>query len=239
MGALAGVWATAVVGLLLFVQPQRGKRRFERLKIEVLTDPTARLRFYRRSIVAAWVMTAVVAAIGALAVGAGHDVGLPPAPSSAARSSVWFITVEMAILIPISAVVMRSRKPAVRKLVRRQIGHLQALLPVRREERMWFVGVALTAGFCEEVVYRWFAITYIRWVAPGSSDVAVIVVIGVAFGLAHFYQGRIGVLLTGALGGLFTWFTLQSGSLVPAVVVHSLIDLRVATLPDLTEPEPA
>lgn len=229
--------ATIVVALLLFVQPERGRRRFERLKIEVRTDPTARLRFYRRGIIAAWILTAIVAAIGALAHGAGHPVGLPPAPSTAAQGFVWLLTLELALFIPISALVMRSRNPRIQRLVRRQIGHLRAMLPVSRAERIRFVAVAFTAGICEEVVYRWFAIGYIRWLAPGSSDLLVIVLVAVGFGLAHFYQGRLGVLATGLIGGLFAWLTLQSGSIVPAMIAHVLIDLRVAVLREIPDPE--
>lgn len=238
MGWLAGILATIVVGLLVVVQPRRGKARFLQLQRDVLVDPTARLRFYRRSIAAAWILTGVVALIGLLARAAGHDIGLPPAPSSDARGGVWLITIEMLVLIPITAVVMRSRKPRIQKLVRRQIGHLKAMLPVTREERALFVGVALTAGICEEVVFRWFGITYVRWLAPGSSNAVVIAVIAIVFGLGHLYQGRLGVLVTGAAGAAFTAITLLSGSLLPAIVLHVLIDLRVAVLREITDLDP-
>ena len=152
---------------------------------------------------------------------------------------MWLITIEMIVLIPISAIVMRSRKPRVQRLVRRQIGHLRAILPVTREERTLFVAVALTAGICEEVVFRWFGITYIRWLAPGSSDLVVIVVIGLVFGAGHYYQGKVGVLVTGLAVAMFTFLTLASGSLVPAVIIHALIDLRIAALREIPDPDPA
>lgn len=237
MGVVAGTLATVVVALLVFVQPRRGRARFLKLQQDVLTDPTARVRFYRRGIVAAWIMTGIVVLIGALATVAGHDVALPPAGVES-RSSVWLITIEMIVLLPISALLLRSRKPRIQRLVQRQIGHLRAMLPVTPVERRTFVGVALTAGICEEVVFRWFGITYVRWLVPGSSNLAVIIVIGVVFGLGHLYQGRIGVLMTGGAGALFTWLTLASGSLIPAILIHALIDLRILALRELPEPEP-
>ena len=240
MGVVAGVLATVVVALLVFVQPRRGRARFLQLQIDVLTDPTARARYYRRGIVAAWIMTAVVVAIGLLADTAGHSVALPPPGSSEGRSGGWLITIEMAILLPLSALLLRSRKPAIQRLVERQIGHLRAILPATAAERKLFVGVAFTAGICEEVVFRWFGITYVRWLAPGSSDLLVIVAIGAVFGLAHFYQGKIGVLITGGAGALFTWLTLTTGSLIPAMIIHVLIDLRIVALRPLAmaPPEP-
>ena len=248
LGVLAGVLATVVVLLLVFVQPRRGRARFLKLQQDVLTDPTARVAFYKRGIAAAWILSAIVLLIGLLAHAAGHDVGLPPASARSrsgawgmtlTRSGAWGMTLEMLIVIPLSALLFRSRKAGIQRLLARQIGHLRAILPVSANERRVFVGVALTAGICEEIVFRWFGITYVRWVAPGSSNLTVIVLIGVVFGLAHYYQGRNGVLITGAAGGLFTWLTLASGSLIPAIVIHALIDLRIVALRELPEPDPS
>ena len=58
----------------------------------------------------------------------------------------------------------------------------------------------------------------------------------IAFGLAHLYQGVRGVLLTGVLGAYLAWLTISSGSLLPAMAIHALIDLRVLALPDLGAP---
>jgi len=61
------------------------------------------------------------------------------------------------------------------------------------------------------------------------------VVTAAAFGFAHLYQGTRGVLLTGLVGAYLAWLTLSTGSLLPAIVIHALIDLRVLALPDLDE----
>ena len=185
---------------------------------------------------AAWIMTAIVVAIGLLARAAGHEVGLPPAASASGNALGWTVTVEMLVLIPITALVMRSRKPGIQKFIRRQVGHLWAILPVSRQERTLFVGVALTAGICEEVVFRWFGITYVRWLAPESANLTVALVIGVVFGLGHYYQGKFGVLATGVAGAAFTMLTLSTGSLIPAIIIHALIDLRIVALREVPVP---
>jgi membrane protease YdiL (CAAX protease family) len=41
------------------------------------------------------------------------------------------------------------------------------------------------------------------------------------------------VILTGILGAVFAAMTLAGGTLVPAIIVHALVDLRVLALPDL------
>jgi uncharacterized protein len=53
----------------------------------------------------------------------------------------------------------------------------------------------------------------------------------VAFGLAHAYQGRVGIVTTGVLGGVMAAVYLDTGSLLLPVVLHTLIDLRFLLVP--------
>jgi membrane protease YdiL (CAAX protease family) len=93
--------------------------------------------------------------------------------------------------------------------------------PHTRSELGWFVAVSLTAGFCEEFIFR----GYLIWVfqpAFGLWGAAALSL--VAFGLAHAYQGAKGILSTGLVGALFTAVVLISGSLLPAIALHALVD---------------
>jgi membrane protease YdiL (CAAX protease family) len=47
----------------------------------------------------------------------------------------------------------------------------------------------------------------------------------VVFGILHGYQGRLGILRTGVMGGVLAWGFLASGSLWPPIIAHTLIDL--------------
>jgi membrane protease YdiL (CAAX protease family) len=58
-----------------------------------------------------------------------------------------------------------------------------------------------------------------------------VVIAALAFGLAHAYQGRAGVLTTGVLGGVMAALYLQTGSLLLPVLLHAAIDLRFLLVP--------
>lgn len=64
-----------------------------------------------------------------------------------------------------------------------------------------------------------------------------LVVTSAAFGLAHLYQGLRGVVLTGVVGAVLGSLLISSGSIVPPIVVHALVDLRILALPDLSDPQ--
>lgn len=97
------------------------------------------------------------------------------------------------------------------------------LVPEPGVELAMFICVALSAGFCEELLYRgwlwWFFVdlTGHLWIA--------VVLSAVAFGLAHAYQGRVGIVTAAIAGLLFSVPVLFAKSLVPVQVIHAGIDL--------------
>jgi membrane protease YdiL (CAAX protease family) len=135
-----------------------------------------------------------------------------------------------AVVLAISAVVFYFGGPWIQETLQRQARGFLALLPRTGEERLWFVGLAVTAGCCEELIFRGFGIAYLRWLWPSAPDWALIAITAAAFGFAHLYQGPRGVVLTGLVGAYFAWVVLSTGTLWPAIAIHALLDLRVLAL---------
>ncbi len=106
-------------------------------------------------------------------------------------------------------------------------GRLQALaqriLPQSSGERIPFFALAITAGICEEFLYRGFAMAAIS--RAGLPSWSTVVLSSVLFGLAHLYQGRGGLLGTMILGLLFGVTRITLGNLLPVVVWHIAIDV--------------
>lgn len=100
---------------------------------------------------------------------------------------------------------------------------LRQLIPRTGPERRVFAGLSVVAGFGEELVYRGYLLALLTptlggpWEAVGVSSAA--------FGLLHVYQGAVGIVRTGLLGLLFAVSVVETGSLWPAVVVHTAVDL--------------
>jgi membrane protease YdiL (CAAX protease family) len=106
-----------------------------------------------------------------------------------------------------------------------------ALLPRTARERRLFTLVGLTAGVCEEWLYRGFLLAVGSALTGGLPDWALVGGAAVAFGLAHAYQGLVGIVTTGVLGGVMAALYLGTGSLLLPVVLHAVIDLRFLLVP--------
>jgi uncharacterized protein len=103
----------------------------------------------------------------------------------------------------------------------RRLGRV--LLPHSTGELVSFLGLAVTAGICEEFLYRGFAI--LVFLRLGWPDWLVVLASAALFGFAHLYQGRGGLIGTMILGLVFGMLRIVTGSLIPAVFCHGAVDI--------------
>src|SRR6266576_237651 len=110
-------------------------------------------------------------------------------------------------------------------------GSLQAIaeriLPQSTVELLPYLALAITAGLCEEFLYRGFAMAVLAHL--GLQAWAVVLLSSVLFGLAHSYQGRGGILMTLLIGLILGTSRIAYDSLVPAIFWHSAVDVVAGT----------
>jgi membrane protease YdiL (CAAX protease family) len=107
-------------------------------------------------------------------------------------------------------------------------GAVGALLPHTGAEKAAWMLVAVTVGFCEEVVYRGYLQTQLA-AFTGRASVAVALQ-AVLFGVAHAEQGPAVAVRFAVYGLLFGALARWRRSLVPGIVAHVGIDLASGLL---------
>jgi hypothetical protein len=88
------------------------------------------------------------------------------------------------------------------------------------ELRLW-LALSVTAGCCEEFLFRGYLIWTLQPLLGLWGGAALSLVV---FAVAHAYQGAKGMVAVGAVGAVLTIVVLTFGSLWPAMVMHSIID---------------
>ena len=195
-----------------------------RLARRVEEDPAhARTNTYLWTIGLQWGLTLVLLAWWAYAGRPPGDLGLI-APQGSAR--LWTIVI-CAAAVTFFASQARSvaRSESAQRSVRAQLDSqpsVRVILPSSPREMRTFGAVAVTAGICEEILYRGYLLYYLRSWLPGAAAIVATVA---AFGIAHAYQGRRGILLTGIAGAVAMGLYLFTGSLTASIVLHAVIDL--------------
>jgi len=100
---------------------------------------------------------------------------------------------------------------------------LKKFLPSNRTESIIFILIALTAGICEELLYRgWLQ----NMLSHGIGSVWIGLVLGaVIFGIGHAYQGKMGMVQTGIIGLIFGIVFIITKSLVASQILHVIVDV--------------
>lgn len=99
---------------------------------------------------------------------------------------------------------------------------LKAMLPRTGLEVGLFLLLALTAGICEEMIFRgYLQRQFTAWTGNAAAGIALQ---AVAFGLAHAYQGLNQVLVIVVYGCMFGAFAWWRKSLRPGMMAHFIQD---------------
>ncbi len=108
------------------------------------------------------------------------------------------------------------------------VGDIAALLPRNRSELGYGAALSVNAGIVEELLFR-LGIPALVFGVTGDAWIAVLVSL-VMFGLLHVYQGIGGIIGSMVIGTALMALYLATGSIVVAIVVHAVIDLRSLVL---------
>ncbi|WP_448619809.1 CPBP family intramembrane glutamic endopeptidase [Geodermatophilus sp. URMC 65] len=243
----AALSAVAVAGYLVVGEPFVGHVLHRRFEGRLRTDDGARRSFYGRLLVLEWGLAALVLVVWLSAPGVdAAAVGLRwprswPGPVAVAATVLvlGFVVVSTRALRSggLARAAAEPRRPGQGRHAEPAVHATLALLPRTTAERRLFTLVGVTAGVCEEWLYRGFLLAVVAAVGGGLPTPTLVAIGALAFGLAHAYQGVAGIVTTGVLGGVMAGLYLGTGSLLLPVVLHALIDLRFLLVPTSALPD--
>jgi len=200
-----------------------GFRRLRRATPDAL--PRVRRSVYRAAMISQWVLSATTLGLWWARGRSWRDLGLVP------RATPGLLGIAVGLAVVAWFEVRQRRQmlvdPEALAEVRRRLGRLELMLPHTPSELSAFFRLSVTAGLCEELLYRGYLIWYLtHWL--GLFQAAGVA--SVVFGLGHAYQGWKGMLLTGVVGAFLAVLYLVSGSLIAPMILHALMDMRSGQL---------
>ena len=186
----------------------------------------ARLGAYRRGVFGQWLFTITALAIWATQGRSWKSLGLAELRGWQLGLGIGIVLASIGLLVLQLWSVLRL--PAERRVAARpKLGSLTFMLPHTAREQGWFVTLSLTAGFCEELLYR----GYLPWFfTPWLGRPVAMLVVVLAFGISHLYQGRGGAIKATIAGAVMAGMVLATGSLIPAMIAHALTDIGGGTV---------
>ena len=104
---------------------------------------------------------------------------------------------------------------------------LSGILPRSKKEKRLFSLLSLSAGVCEEIIFRGFLLYLLYAIFPGMSIILIIFITSALFGISHFYQRLQGVIGTALFGMLFMCLYLVTDSLILPMLLHFFYDFSI------------
>lgn len=224
MGLLLSFLPHMLFAYTVLVEPFLRLNFYRLFNQQIKLDPTTRLLFYRTQILWEWSWVIVLAIIVAPSSKPLATLGLtPPTPIG------WIIMAVLLLGIGLSVGLIR-RSPGAMASMQASLEASANLLPSTPNERKWYAATAITAGICEELLYRAFLIPYLHFNFNVQDWTILAVLSGIIYGLSRLYQGFKGFSQTALTGFAYTYVYLFSGSVLPAMVFHILVELRTLLL---------
>src|ERR1700722_16739365 len=136
--------------------------RYEIPRLKASTEPDKKVRFYRKVVAVEWILAAASCSIA----GFRAIFMIRPTPTDLAwisgEKGISFliglgVAMTVALVLQIGLALWSEKA---RQKMGKALQSLSYLLPFSSRERSWWWLVCITAGVCEEVVYRGFLLHY-------------------------------------------------------------------------------
>ena len=205
---------------------------FETRPLRANPSRKGRMRYYRLILIWLWIATGIAClANGFSTLFTLGGLGINAAWLHA-RPLVWWLLVIFVILVVLVQLVLPVVQVSIKYRNRpylepRQLEPMRFFLPSSTLERRWFAALSVTAGFCEELLFRGFLLRYLHTWPLHIGFVWATLVAAVAFSANHLYQGIKGAVTSGIGALVFTAILLVTGSLWPGMLYHAAVDLSV------------
>jgi membrane protease YdiL (CAAX protease family) len=214
-------WDIALIFFVLgVILPWRGRARLKKLLAMPQVCTMERLVLYASTIGFQWLAVAVVAWRAWVHGYTAEQLGL----TIHGKTRIMIVSFVGAAAI---ATLQWLNLRRMGRLPVKARGPLQAIaeriLPQSTIELLPFLALAITAGICEEFLYRGFALAVLAHL--GSPVWVAVIISSILFGLAHLYQGRGGFFSTLVVGTVFGVGRIANDSLIPVIFWHGAVDL--------------
>lgn len=188
-------------------------------------SPGLRERFYWQTIAMQWGITIALLFLWWLAARGFDELGLV----TPGGWLFWIAIVIVIVAIAAFRMVLQAQAstPEKHATVLKAFRERAPFMPRNSGEMRHFSAISVTAGVCEEIVYRGYLIWYAaQFTGEGTGGLLMAVALtSLVFGLGHIYQGVGGAIQIFAAGLFLGGIYILSGSLWVPMAAHAIIDI--------------
>ena len=219
-------WGDHLLFLLIGVLiPWRTLAGGQHVLKDITFDTRMKLSLYWGNNLWMWLLTAAVCLVWWLSARSWALLGFQPAQGS--NGSWALLAAAIFSLLYLTDTLSDVLTPRQRSHTRQRLREDLAFLPATAKEFFHYIFLALTAGICEEIIFRAYFIRYFQviFASIDPTHTLAIVTPALIFGAVHFYQGWQAVVKVMSMAVLFGYIYVHTNSLWVVMGIHAGIDL--------------
>lgn len=200
-----------------------------------------KVAYYLQSLIELWLPTTIVLVFCLLGLVSPKEIGLAPFDLGVNCFPYWFcmgvvIVAVLIILYLLIDIIRMKTNPSHLEALNKRVNsmkmpeYLKYIHPDSKKEKRLYTALSLSAGITEEILYRGFLIYILFSILPQLNHIIILLVSSLLFGAGHVYQGVSGIIKTSILGFVFGLIYLSTGTILPIMLLHILIDLSSSFL---------
>lgn len=214
--------STHVLVLLIgLIYPTYFLLTYKKTNIRIKNEANYRLVDYKQTIFIFWLLTWMV--IGNSFIDESLLLNFYPTFNTIG------IVLAVLILIFIGLQIVASKVSTIEKAesVIEKLRNNYYYLPKTKHEFIWFNLLSLSAGVCEEIIFRLFLYSYLL---ENTNLAIAFILTNVIFALTHIGSGKQNIISAFVLGLLFTTIYYFTNNIWLSMILHSVIDIGTGAL---------
>jgi hypothetical protein len=198
---------------------------YRKVNDSIKSNGKFRIIDYKETIVIFWILTVLIIVNAILY----NELRLNFHPTLNTIGIIAAVLISLFIGILIAQPKIRTEDaPAIKD----KMNEVYHYLPKTKQELNWFYFLSLSAGICEEIIFRLFMFSYLL---ENTNLIIAFVLTNVVFALTHIGTGKRNILSAFSLGLLFTTIYYFTDNIWFAIILHSAIDIYGGILGYKTE----
>ena len=194
---------------------------YEKDKQKLLADPTKKVALYYSTIIHLWLPTSLLLSLLYNKTFDWSDVGL--VVHWDLMNQIMTAALMMVIAYFYVSIKKLKNDRDLRQLFLKQMESLAYIMPTQPKElKIFTFGISVTAGICEELLFRGYLLYLFESYMPIYLAV---IVSSLLFGLGHIYQGIAKVLQTAFYGLVLAGVYWLTDSILLPILIHIATDV--------------
>lgn len=210
------IWTTILAGLIGIIYPSYFLLTYKKTNDAINQDIKFKLIDYKQTIAIFWVLTVLILL----------NFFMTQLPELKFYPSFTLTGIIVSILVLVfSAIQYKSSNVTSESLdmVKDKMKDIYHYLPKTKTEFNWFIILSISAGICEEIIFRLFLFEFLEETA---GLLIAFVLANVVFAITHIGMGKQNMISSFVLGLIFSAIYYFTENIWIAVLLHIAIDIN-------------